>query len=272
MTGGGSGGGTTHTTSTTTQELSPEQRQLFSLVIPKAEQFINQPLQLYPGSTVAGFDPLQQAGREMTVEAAQGLVPQVENTQAASNFLLGPVLFPESNPALRAATDAAIRPVTENFTENILPALARDAISAGGYGGTRQSIAEGLAGKEVVAQSGDIAANLANQAYQQGLNAMVAALSQQPQLFQAALLPGTAVEAVGAQGRQLEQARLTEAASKFMNTQILPFLQAQEVASLAAGIPGGTVTSNTVGQAPGLQGPSPLQYALSGLSLLSLFL
>src|SRR5690349_132962 len=155
------GGGSpqpTSTTSTTTQNMSPEQRQLYSLVIPKAEDFISKPLQLYPGSTVAGFDPLQLAGQQMTVNAATSLLPQrVDRANAASDFLMGPALFPESNPALQAATNAAIRPVVQNFEQSVLPNVRAGAVASGGYGGSRQGIAEGLAGQELVRKSGDIA-------------------------------------------------------------------------------------------------------------------
>ena len=269
--GGGGGGGVTETRSTTTQQMSPEQRRLFELVIPKAETFINQDIQQFPGSAIAGFNPLQQAGQQMTVNAAQGLVPQVGQAQNASQFLLGPVLFPESNPALAAATEAAIRPLVQQFQQQIIPNIGREAVSAGQFGGTRQGIAEGIAGQELIAQSGDITSRIASEAFQNSLSAMTQTLGLQPALFQSSLLPGAATEAVGSQQRGLEQARLSESANRFMQEQILPFLQAQQVAGLASGIPGGTTTTTGTGTAPGLQGPSPLQMLLSGLSIAGLF-
>jgi len=269
---GGGGGGQTETRSTTTQELSPEQRRLFELVIPKAEEFINQPLELFPGSAIAGFNPLQQAGQEMTAGAAQGLLPaQIGQAADASQFLLGPVLFPESNPALAAATDAAIRPLVQQFQQQIIPNIGREAVAAGQFGGTRQGIAEGIAGQELIAQSGDVSARIASDAFQQSLQAMTATLGLQPGLQRSALLPGATLEAVGAQQRGLEQAQLSEQAQRFMSEQILPFLQAQEVAALASGIPGGTTTTIGQGQAPGTQGPSPLQMLMSGLAIAGMF-
>lgn len=265
---GGGGGGETRTQSTTVQSLSPEQRELYDLVIPSAKNFIGQQLSFYPESTVAGFTPLQLAGQQMVVDAARDILPgQISQAQDASKFLLGPVLYPESNPALAAATDAAIRPVTENFLNNILPALGRDSISAGQYGGTRQGISEGLAAKETIAQTGDIAANIANEAYGKGLSAMTTGLALQPQLFREALLPGTATEAVGGQERALIQARLSEDVNKYITEQLLPFLKAQAVAGIASGVPGGSVTTTGVGTGPQAQGISPAQGALAGASI-----
>lgn len=269
--GGGSSPPTT-TSTTTTQNMSPEQRQLYSLVIPKAEDFISKPLQLFPGSTVAGFDPLQIAGQQMAVNSAMGVIPgQVSRANDASSFLMGPALFPESNPALQAATQAAIRPVVQNFEQSVLPNVRGGAVAAGGYGGSRQGIAEGLAGQELVRKSGDIASTMAAQAYSQGLDAMTRTLGMQPQLAQMSLLPGTAVEAVGSSRRALQQAQIAEQASRFMQEQMMPFLQAQQVAALAQGVPGGSVTSQGTAQQVQSPGTSPLQYLMSGLALAAMF-
>ncbi len=62
MSGGGSGGGESRTV--TTQELSPEQQELLSLVIPEARRFVTNPPQQFPGSTVAPFTPNQLAAQQ----------------------------------------------------------------------------------------------------------------------------------------------------------------------------------------------------------------
>lgn len=263
-----SGGGAqpTSTTSTVTQQMSPEQRELYSLIIPKAKDYINQPLELFPGSEIAPFDPLQLAGQQMAVNSAYSLVPQINRANTSSEFLLGPVLFPESNPALQAATQAAIRPVIQNFEQSILPNIRSGAYTAGGYGGSRQGIAEGIAGQELIKKTGDISQTMASEAYYRGLDAMLKALGMQPQLAGLNLLPGTAVEAIGSSRRNLSQAYITEQASRFMREQMLPFLQAQDVAALAQGIPGGSATTTAQGAVMQPQ-TSPLQYILGGLAL-----
>lgn len=270
---GGGGSTPTSTTSTTTQEMSPEQRELYKLVIPAAKDFMSKPLELFPSTTIAGFDPLQVAGQQMAVNAAMGMIPgRINKANTASDFLLGPALFPESNPALQAATNAAIRPVVQTFEQSVLPQIRGGAITAGGYGGSRQGIAEGIAGQELIKKSGDISATMASDAYARGLDAMTKTLGMQPGLAQLNLLPGTAVEAVGSSRRALEQAYITEQANRFMQEQMGPFLQAQQVAALAQGIPGGSATTVGTAQQANTPGTNPLQYLMSGLMMASLFI
>ncbi len=52
------------------------------------------------------------------------------------NFLLsGASLSPETNPALAAAIQAAIRPLEQQFSETIIPAIGQEARFAGGLAG-----------------------------------------------------------------------------------------------------------------------------------------
>lgn len=320
------GGGQTSTT-TTTQELSPEQQRLMKLVIPTAEQFIQNPPTLFgtggtitnpefsslqqeiagletqlqgtsqfetgftgvggrdrearqrvvnpefaslqnqlsalqarlaglpetlpggePRSAIQPFDPLQLQAQENLLALAGpggGLPALTEQAGEASQFLLGPVLFPESNPALAAATEAAIRPLTEQFQNVILPGIRGEAITAGAFGGSRQGIAEGLAAQGLTRQTGDITASIQADAFQQSLDAMTRALFAAPSTAQLQFLPTAATGAVGAQRQQMEQALLSEEAQRFISEQLIPFATAQDVAALAFGIPGGSVTSTS---------------------------
>ena len=116
-----------------------------------------------------------QAGN--TAGQIQGQMNQ-GNAQTAGglNFLTGGgALGP--NPYLQQAIDAASRPAIRQFENSILPNIASDAITAGGFGGTRQGIAEGLAAQGLQQQLGDIAANMSSQGYSQGLNAMQSGLN-----------------------------------------------------------------------------------------------
>jgi len=254
--GGGGGGGTQAPTSTTTtQELSPEQKRLLKLVIPTAEQFIKSPPELFPGSAVQPFDPLQVQAQEdlLALSGSGGSLPSLVDTAGSGlEFLLGPVLFPESNPALAAATEAAIRPLSEQFQNVTLPGIRGEAITAGGFGGSRQGIAEGLAAQGLARQSGDVTASIQANAFQQSLDAMTRALFAAPATAGLQFLPTAATGAVGAQRQQLEQSLLSEEAQRFISEQLIPFATAQDVAALAFGIPGGSVTSTSqFGEAEG---------------------
>ncbi len=291
---GGGGGG--DTTTTTTQTLSPEQKELFNLATPGIKGIITDPPELFPGSQVAPFTPLQIAGQEAAVTAAGGQIAPLASTalggaqqlqgfglpvgltgataaigglqpaDAFLNFLLsGQALSPETNPFLQATAEAAIRPLEQSFQQSILPGIRSGAIEAGQFGSSRQSIAEGIAGQELLAQQGDISSRIFSQGFSDVLGAATQALGSTqgagvagfesllgegtrslfaaPALGDLALQPASVLGGVGFQQRQLEQAQLSEEADRFATEQIMEFLISQEVAQLAFGIPGGTVAS-----------------------------
>ncbi len=265
MPGGGSSGGTSRTV--TQQELSPEQRELLSFVIPEARRFAQNPPQQFPGSAIAPFTPNQLGAQQSALSQAFGgnLSQIVDATSRAQQFALGPVLFPESNPALRAATEAAVRPITEQFTQSVLPNIRQGAVTAGGIGGSRQGIAEGGASQAFLRQVGDTSGKLQSEAFGQGLDLFGRALFAAPGSAQLALLPTQIQEAVGLQQQQMNQRLLSEEERKFVNKQLIPFSVAQQIAQLAFGFPGGPATSTT-----SFDGSSSLggfQGALGGASL-----
>lgn len=258
--GGGGGGGST---TTVTQSLSPEQQQLLGQATPIFSAFLQNPPQLFPGSSIAGFNPLQQAGQAGAVQAAAGPATELAQTgQGLQNFLSGPVLYPETNPALAAATQAAIRPIAQQFTQSVLPNIRSGFQNAGQYGSSRQGIAEGLASQGFLDAAGGAAANLQNQAYQGGLEALSRGLFALPQTQALQFAPSTATEAVGSQQQALQQAYLSEAANRYLQEQLIPFNLAQDVASIAVGLPGGSSQTNA-SQAS----PSTGQNVLGGAAL-----
>lgn len=289
-----SGGGTQTSTSTTTTELSPEQKELLALALPVAKEFVEQPPTLFPGTSIAGFNELQTtAQQDILTAAATQVAPLAQAGTTAQQTLLGPnltastlgqlillprLLNPQDNPVLQQAITGAIRPLGQELTQTILPAVRGSATEAGQFGGSRQGIAEGIASQAFLTQAGDISAALTNRAFESGqetaagliesglLNA-VRSLSLLPSTAQLPFAAPGAVAAVGEQQRSLEQARLTEEANKFFQAQILPFAAAQEAAQLAFGIGGGTAT--TLGTAPGPTGPSDIQTALGIASLIA---
>lgn len=80
----------------------------------------------------------------------------------------------QNNPAFQQALQSAIRPVTQNFQEQVMPAIQQGAQGAGQMGGSRQGIAEGIAARGYQDTVGDISANMGNAAYAQGLQALQA--------------------------------------------------------------------------------------------------
>ena len=313
------GGGTTNTVST--QKLAPEQRALLKSVIPVAKEHAETPVELFPESTIADFNPLQQAARQDIAETAVGPVDQLSNQsidtvrqlsggstpgqfgamellqagrqagpalgellgdfqsgQAGREFIQsGALLDPATNPVLGAQTSAAIDPIAQELTQRILPGIRSNFVGNNMFGSSRQGIAEGQAIDSFVREAGDIATGLQANNFNQGLEAMTQMLSGgrdaavsatgqalgageagtqafldtalqslalSPSLAQLAFLPGMTLEGLGESQRSMDQARLSEEAERFTTEQMLPFLQAQDVAQLAFGLGGGSAVTS----------------------------
>ena len=96
-----------------------------------------------------------------------GAMPAMQQLLAAGD--------PSSNPYFQQAVQSAIRPVTQQFQEQVMPGIKSGAIGAGQMGSSRQGVAEGIASRGYMDTVGDITANMGNSAYAQGLQAMQAA-------------------------------------------------------------------------------------------------
>lgn len=244
------GGQPSEVTQTSTYQMSPEQRELYQLAIPGVRAWMaGGPPQRYGGSTIAGFDPSQLAGQEMALGSAGAQGELASNAAKASNFLLGGNIWdPAANPNLQGAVDASVRPIQQNLLQSTLPSLRGEAVSAGGFGGSRQGIAEGLASQGASQAIGDTASKLVQGQYATNLDAQMKALGLLPQTQQAQLAPAQTTSAVGDVRQALAQALLGEQVGNFNYDQMAPFLQSKEILSLLAGIPGGT--TSTTGSGP----------------------
>lgn len=257
------GGGSTTTTSEI--KLSPEQEALLKPVIPIAQEYVNNPPTLPDYSQISPFNPVQLAAQKQLLGAA-GQQSQIAGNAAATNaYLMNPnILSPDSNPALQATIDAAIQPIQQQLFTETLPQLGSSAEQAGQYGSSRQGVAEGLATQGAQQAAVNVAAPIANAGYQSGLDAMTKALGLAPQTTTNLTAPAVSVGAVGDVRQQLSQAQLDEQAYRDTYAQVAPFLAAQEVAAMAAGIPGGG--TETTAPAPSM---NPLTTAMGGMALAS---
>ena len=148
---------------TTTQEtrvvLSPQQNQLLDFAMPQLAKFAANPPTVNPASAVAPFDPSQTAGQNLALGAASGAQTDLAQAGAsAGEFLLGDVLFPDTNPALGRTIEASTQPIIDQLLQQALPRIRSEATSAGQFGGSRQGIAEGLATTGAARAVGDTAA------------------------------------------------------------------------------------------------------------------
>jgi len=121
------------------------------------------------GATTANSaaNSLSGYGTGNTQTGANGTINAMNQLTAAGD--------PTNNPYLAAATQAAIRPVTQQFQETVMPGIKQGAQDAGQMGGSRQGIAEGIAARGYQDTVGNITANMGNNAYNQGLSALSSA-------------------------------------------------------------------------------------------------
>jgi len=257
--GGGSGGGTTRTV----QQLTPEQQAILNPITPILTKFGQTPLQQFPFSTIPGFNPFETAGQQAAAATAAGVTPSIGNALNFQNFLFGPALSPEANPGLQGSIDAAIRPLTETFTQKVLPNIRLSEGLAGQAGGSRGRVLEGLATRDLLRQVGDTSANLVNANFQNALQQATRGLAFAPSVLQSSLLPTQLLSSVGQQARQLQTQQLLELAQRFGQQQLLAFSPAQAAANVAFGFPGGV--SNT--RSDTSSSASPLS-TVAGLGLL----
>lgn len=162
------------------------------------------------------------SGGQNAINAATGASPtQITAPQAVAG---GPNLGAELqsslqggslNPYLGQLISTGLRGQNQQFQENVLPGIRSEASAAGQVGGTRQGIAEGIAGRGLADAQGDLITRLLSSDYEAGRaergNALGLTLqgqladqgnSLEAQRLQEAIRQGTVGQ--GLQGAQLE--------------------------------------------------------------------
>lgn len=77
---------------------------------------------------------------------------------------------PTMNPYLQQMGDMLVGTMTNNWQRKVQPQIASQSIAAGGYGGSRQGVAEANSANDLNIGIGSALANLYGQGYGQGLN------------------------------------------------------------------------------------------------------
>lgn len=246
--------GPKNTTQTTRVEYSPEEQAARNKVMQSALSTYDADVanggEQYTGAKPAGLGSDSLAAIEMMRANATQQQGQIAQTQQANNFGLHDALYAESNPYLRSAMDAATRPMVEQFTEagGALSGIRQGAISSGGYGGSRQGIAEGLAMKGLNNKIADTRSTMAYQGYKDGLDQQQAAIKNQAMLTMLSQIPGQTIGQIGSLQDSQRQEQLNYDANKATyeaNSQWEPL---QNLANIIYGGSNGTTT--TTAQAP----------------------
>lgn len=76
----------------------------------------------------------------------------------------------QPNPYLQQQADAIAGNVSQNYLYNVAPQVRSGAVAAGGYGGSRQGIAEGLATRNMNRDIANAQADLYGKAYESDMN------------------------------------------------------------------------------------------------------
>jgi len=257
-----SGGG--KSTTQTVQNYSPEEAALRSQVMNLGLSTYGQTAGKlstsgYPGAQPVPFNPLQQAGQTAAVGAAAGAVPTINAANQATQFGLGPVLYPQSNPALQATIDAATRPIIQQYTDpgGAFSQLRTDSLLSGPS--SRDQILGGVLGGRLATAIGDTSANVATAGYNQGLDTFARTLALTPQTLQSMLFPAQTLSAVGDAQQGQAQAQENYAAEGRIWDLNKDWLALQNLANIIYGA--GSSTSTSTAQLPGT---SPLLGAAGG--------
>lgn len=259
---GGSSGGTQK--SETTEKLSREQNKLLDASMQFFKPYLRgKTPELYGGSVIPDLNRDQLDAQGMMrrgAEQQQDLWKDMARTYGQMTSL--DTLDINNNPYTKAAMDAAIRPMQESFSEVQLPGISQEAVTAGGFGGSRQGIAEGIASGKLSTAIGDTTAKIGSDLYQQNLSNLNKMIALGPQVMQGATAGAQTLGSVGAQNYALNQAQLQEQKDLFNAQTMLPFNMGLQLAGLSAGVPGGSQISTVPGPTT-----SPWQNILGGAAM-----
>lgn len=119
----------------------------------------------YPGQTVAPLSGYSQSAIDQQAQRAmQGSPLTTAGQNQLTNTLNGSYLN-AGNPYFSGAVNAAIRPVTEQFQNTVIPGINSTFSDAGRFGSGAQQSALNQAGTDYQRNIGDISSNMAYQNY-----------------------------------------------------------------------------------------------------------
>lgn len=254
------GGGSTQTTVTKADPWSGIQPYISNL-LPGFEQAAQNVPEFYPGQTYANFDPLQEyaMGGQTGYAMSPMLNQSIGNQFGALDFGLNAVNNPWSNQALAAHADAAIRPLTQAYQEQVLPGI-RDQAEMYGGAGSRTGLAEGVAGRGYMDAIASTVAPMYSQAYGQGLEQQARMMALAPTTMQAGMMPWQIMGDVGSQYQNMNQQGINEALARYDYNQSAEYDRMKDYFGMLMGTPWGQSTS----EAPNPNQSSQLASALGG--------
>jgi hypothetical protein len=183
---------------------------------------LNDAAGIYGNSGFApGTNPLQLLGRQNALGYAEGALPGMIGS-AQDSWLRG--LNPGLDPYVGAMIESGQNDLAQDFARYILPRISDQAQATGGYGGSRQGVAQGIAAEGLMEAQGDLAANLLSNAYGQSLGQQRAAWAAAPSMAGLGYMPSQTQQDIGAMYRQdaMQPAQNAQGYSQFLNPYFNP--------------------------------------------------
>ena len=214
--------------------------------------------EFFPGQTYVSPSAATTEAIAQQEAIARQQSPVLQQAQQAYTSSLGQVGqtaaggFLNANPYQQAMMEAATRPLTQQFSQAVLPGISSLYSRSGRLGSGSMERALGTATEAYGRSLGDITANIAGTQYQQERG-----LQQQAQLAQAQLagaapsfygqqfLPSQTLAQVGAQQEAIAAQPLQEQLARYQFGQQLPYQQLQGYLSSVYGTPLGSYGTQT---------------------------
>jgi hypothetical protein len=214
--------------------------------------------EFYPGQTYVSPSAATAESIAQQEALARQQSPVLQQAQQAYTSSLNQVGqtagggFLNANPYQQAMMEAATRPLTQQFSQSVLPGISSLYSKSGRLGSGSMERALGTATEAYGRSLGDITANIAGTQYQQERGLQQQAQLAQAQLAQAApqiygqqFLPSEALSQVGARQEAISAQPLQEDLARYQFAQQLPYQQLQGYLSSVYGTPLGSYGTQT---------------------------
>jgi hypothetical protein len=257
-------------TTTTTSQVDPALLPFLTEGLERAQSLFltGQQPEFFPGQTYVSPSAATTEAIAQQEAIARQQSPVLQQAQQAYQQSLGQVGqtaaggFLNANPYQQAMMEAATRPLTQQFSQAVLPGISSLYSRSGRLGSGAMERALGTATEAFGRSLGDITANIAGTQYQQERGLQQQAQLQQaqlagfaPQFYSQQFLPSQTLAQVGAQQEAIAAQPLQEQLARYQFQQQLPYQQLQGFLSSVYGTPLGSYGTTTQ-QAPTYQNRS----------------
>ena len=214
--------------------------------------------EFFPGQTYVSPSTATTEAIAQQEQLARQQSPVLQQAQQAYTSSLGQVGqtaaggFLNANPYQQAMMEAATRPLTQQFSQAVLPGISSLYSRSGRLGSGAMERALGTATEAYGRSLGDITSNIAGSQYQQERGLQQQAQLQQaqlaglaPQFYGQQFLPSQTLAQVGAQQEAIAAQPLQEQLARYQFGQQLPYQQLQGYLSSVYGTPLGSYGTQT---------------------------